>query len=133
LSCFGTGRITLLSVGLKIFQTKWNKNASGAILTIAGTVVKTKKAFVASRRKFRDGAFMITGRLDYLPLEFVDVLDRALSTNPRIRMQEEKGKLRFLVDGQEVPVNTLYYWYRQTLDRTRRRSADFLPPVKCAG
>ena len=76
---------------------------------------------------------MITGRLDYLPLEFVDVLDRALSTNPRIRMQEEKGKLRFLVDGQEVPVNTLYYWYRQTLDRTRRRSADFLPPVKCAG
>lgn len=76
---------------------------------------------------------MITGRLDYLPLEFVDVLDRALSTNPRIRMQEEKGKLRFLVDGQEVPVNTLYYWYRQTLARTRRRPADFLPPVKCAG
>lgn len=77
---------------------------------------------------------MMTGRLDYLPLDFVNMLDRALSSNPRIRLQEEKGKMRFLVDNQEVPINTLYYWYRQSLERTPRRTVvDFLPEQKCAG
>ena len=77
---------------------------------------------------------MITGRLDYLPLDIINVLDRALSSNPRIRLQEEKGKLRFLVDNQEVPINTLYYWYRQSLKRTpQRQVVDFLPEQKCAG
>ena len=76
---------------------------------------------------------MITRRLDFLPIQFLDLLDHALATNPRLRMREEKGTLRFLLDDQEVPVNTLYYWYRQSLERPRRTALDFLPPRKHAG
>lgn len=76
---------------------------------------------------------MITGKLDYLPMQFLKTLDDQLEHNHRLNMVEERGQLKFLVDGCEVPVNTLYYWYREALQGGRNTKPEFLPPVRQAG
>ncbi len=76
---------------------------------------------------------MITGKLDFLPMQFLKTLDDQLEHNSRLNMIEDRGQLRFLVDGREVPVNTLYYWYREALHDGRNRHPEFLPPARKAG
>ncbi|MBU1241983.1 hypothetical protein KKD52_09770 [Myxococcota bacterium] len=76
---------------------------------------------------------MITGKLDFLPMQFLNTLDDQLEHNDRLHMIEERGQLHFLVDGREVPVNTLYYWYREALHDGRNRRPEFLPPVRKYG
>jgi hypothetical protein len=76
---------------------------------------------------------MITGKLDFLPMQFLKTLDDQLERNPRLDMTEERGQLKFLVDGREVPVNTLYYWYREALHDGRNPKPEFLPPTRKFG
>ncbi len=76
---------------------------------------------------------MITGKLDYLPIQFVNALDHLLERNPRLQLIEDKGQLKFLMDGHEVPVNTLYYWYRESLATHRQFSPDVLDSRMQAG
>ena len=76
---------------------------------------------------------MITGKLDYLPQQFLKTLDDQLARNPRLDMTEERGQLKFLVDGREVPVNTLYHWYLGALREGKNLRPEFLPPVRRVG
>jgi len=76
---------------------------------------------------------MITGKLDFLPMQFLKTLDDQLEHNARLNMIEERGQLKFLVDGLEVPVNTLYYWYREALEKPRAKPSEFLPPSRKYG
>ncbi len=76
---------------------------------------------------------MITGKLDFLPMQFLKTLDDQLERNPRLGMTEERGQLKFLVDGSEVPVNTLYHWYLGALRDGRNPKPEFLPPVRKIG
>ncbi|MBN2724895.1 MAG: hypothetical protein JXR95_12555 [Deltaproteobacteria bacterium] len=54
---------------------------------------------------------MLSGKLDFLPNEFVDHLEKAISTNPDFSASLIDDRLEFRYRGNVVTLNSLYEKY----------------------
>ncbi|MBU1221041.1 hypothetical protein KKF34_05495 [Myxococcota bacterium] len=59
---------------------------------------------------------MLEGKLDFLPIEFVEYLEKALEMNPDFTVTEDGDKLIFRFRGNQVTLNKLYERYLVKLE-----------------
>lgn len=59
---------------------------------------------------------MLEGKLDFLPIEFVEYLEKALEMNSDFTVTEDGDRLIFRFRGNQVTLNKLYERYLVKLE-----------------